>query len=750
MNKVGRTHLRTIGVIVAHLEGFYTTELMASMNRCANEMGVRLLMIRTGQNCPTTIPVAAELVDGWVIVQKSVKAEAIEAMLKAGKPVVSIAGDYLSDKVLAVRSDSRTGLGAAINQWVKDGRHNIAFIGWQGNVDVQARLEVFRECLRQHQLPVRPEYELILPHARLAEAVLTVQGSLAAGLGFNAVLAASDMLAMGAVQAVRNAGLRVPEDVAVIGYDNVPPCRSCSPPLASIDQGYESACLAALTSLCDQLDSGVLRGGDCLIPSRLIDRVSSGSGTTTIPDEDRDGHHADESLVTEIRMGMEAVKNMITTEPISRQARLMAMAPYLEWLCTAEWCEADGDGAPLRIVEAFNFVSPERTKQLPEKISVRQFPPLQTVWETAAVGNRLCIVVPTVHAQRVSVMLAIAPFETPLQVALLPSLMQYVDLLAITLERMALESEAQEREARYRNLSENLELRVQERTQSLEQSNAELARTLNTLNHATEELVRVEKMAALGSLVAGVSHELNTPIGIGVTVASTLQQHLEQLKRDIGSGGIRRSAMTQYLEGTGMGLDVLIRSLDSARSLVESFKQVAMDQASDQRRRFDLERTLQDVVLTLGPMYKSTPHLLHVELAPGIAMDSYPGPLGQVISNLVANALLHAFEGRDVGNMWLTTRVLGSDWVEILFRDDGVGIAREHRARVFDPFFTTKLGQGGSGLGLNIVYNLVTVALGGRIHLVSESGHGAAMVMQLPMSPPRALPKDRDGNATPN
>jgi signal transduction histidine kinase len=626
----------------------------------------------------------------------------------------------------------------------------MAFLGWHGNTDVEARLAVFRDCLVRHQLPIRPEYELMLPYARLADAALAVQAVLAAGLPLNAAIAASDMLAMGAVQAVRNAGLRVPQDVAVIGYDNVPPCRTFSPPLASIDQDYAGTCRAALTALCEQLETGVLRGGECLIPSRLIDRVSSGSGAVDVSEDDVHGHRADETLVTEIRMGMEAVKNMITTEAISVEARLKALAPYLEWLCTAEWREADGPEAPLRVVDAFNFFEPERVGQLPRQVPVRQFPPLQAMLEGAASGNRLCIVVPTVHPQRISVMLAIAPYETPLQMALLPSLMQYVDLLAITLERMALESEALEREARYRHLSEHLELRVQERTRSLEQSNTELARTLDALKHATDELVRAEKMAALGSLVAGVSHELNTPIGIGVTVVSTLQQHLAQLRRDVGSGGMRRSAMTQYLDGTGMGLDVLTRSLDSARNLVESFKQVAMDQSSDQRRRFDLERTLSEVVLTLGPMYKSTPHRLHVELAPGIAMDSYPGPLGQVITNLLANALLHAFAGRTPGTMWLTARVLDADWVEIIFRDDGVGIAREHRARVFDPFFTTKLGQGGSGLGLNIVYNLVTVVLGGKIHLASEMGQGSALVMQLPMSAPQAAPKDRYGDGAPN
>lgn len=729
MNTVDPIGRRTIGVIVAHLEGFYTTELMASMSRCANAMGLRLLMIRTGQNGPETIPVAADLVDAWIIVQTSVKAEAIEAMLADGKPVVSIAVDFLSDQVLAIRSDSRSGIGAAVDQWVQAGRRDIAFVGWQHNVDVQARLAVFRDCLALHQLPIRPEYELILPHARLADAVLAVQRSLTAGLPLNAVLAASDMLAMGAIQGVRNAGLHVPQDVAVIGYDNVPPCRTYSPPLASIDQDYESACRAALTALVEQLDSGVLRGGECLVPSRLIDRASSGSGIAAVSDEDAQGHRADETLVTEIRMGMEVVKNMITTEPISRQARLMALAPYLEWLCAAEWREADGLGAPLRIVEAFNFVEPGRIGQLPEHVSVRQFPPLPALLDDDPGGRRLCIVVPTVHAQRVSVLLAIAPFETTLQEALLPNLMQYVDLLAITLERLELESEAHEREARYRHLSEHLELRVQERTRSLEQSN--------------RELVRAEKMAALGSLVAGVSHELNTPIGIGVTVVSTLQQHLAQLKRDVGSGSMRRSAMNDYLDGTGMGLDVLTRSLDSAKNLVESFKQVAMDQSSDQRRRFDLQRMLGDVVLTLGPIYKPTPYVLQVELAAGIAMDSYPGPLGQVITNLLANALLHAFEGRAAGTMWLTTRALSRDWVEIIFRDDGVGVAREHRARVFDPFFTTKLGQGGSGLGLNIVYNLVTVVLGGKIHLDSESGQGFAMVMQLPVTAPQPVPRDR-------
>jgi PAS domain S-box-containing protein len=287
-----------------------------------------------------------------------------------------------------------------------------------------------------------------------------------------------------------------------------------------------------------------------------------------------------------------------------------------------------------------------------------------------------------------------------------------------------------------RELNAELEERVRVRTLKLEQANVELADALASLRNMQNELIRSEKMAALGSLVAGVAHELNTPIGNSVTVASTLLEQTEALLNDERAGTLRKSIFDRYLETAAAGTELLLRTLKRASELVSSFKQVAVDQSSDQRRQFDLQNVLQEVAVTLAPTYNKMRYKLVLDLAPGITLDSYPGPLGQVVTNFITNSLTHGFEGRDIGTMHLSTRRQDDDHVEITFRDDGVGIPLEHQKRVFDPFFTTKLGKGGSGLGMNIVYNLVTSVLGGKIELQSTPGVGTTLTVVLPLTAP--------------
>jgi PAS domain S-box-containing protein len=285
-------------------------------------------------------------------------------------------------------------------------------------------------------------------------------------------------------------------------------------------------------------------------------------------------------------------------------------------------------------------------------------------------------------------------------------------------------------------LNMRLEARVFERTARLASANAELAETLESLKLAQHELVRAEKLAALGSLVAGVAHELNTPIGNSVTVASTLQDKTQEFVRAVAAGRLKRSILDNYLEDARTASELLLRSLSQANDLVSSFKQVAVDQASAQRRRFDLRLVVEEVATTLAPMLKKTPFKLELELADNVVMDSYPGSIGQVITNLVANSLAHAFEGREAGAMRLKTWRRGLHGVEMVFTDDGVGIPEGDMKRIFDPFFTTKLGRGGSGLGLHIVYNLVTRVLGGRIQASSQPGSGTRFQISLPMKAP--------------
>ena len=288
-----------------------------------------------------------------------------------------------------------------------------------------------------------------------------------------------------------------------------------------------------------------------------------------------------------------------------------------------------------------------------------------------------------------------------------------------------------------REINATLEERVVERTEELQQANEELASTLNTLNMAQEELVRSEKLAALGSLVAGIAHELNTPIGNSLMVASTLADQTRALNKQYAGNGIKRSTLENYIGDAGKAGEILVRNLYRAANLVTSFKQVAMDQTSSQRRMFSLAETISEIMLTLSPTLKKTTFIVNQNIPADLLLDSYPGPLGQVLTNLLNNALLHAFDDRDNGSIQIEAQPSEEGWVELRIRDDGVGIPANNLNRIFDPFFTTKLGAGGSGLGLNITHNIVTGVLGGRIRVQSEVGVGTTFIISLPLVAPQ-------------
>lgn len=311
-----------------------------------------------------------------------------------------------------------------------------------------------------------------------------------------------------------------------------------------------------------------------------------------------------------------------------------------------------------------------------------------------------------------------------------PEKLQIFTLIDITRQR--------EIEQEVRDINQQLERRVQARTEKLEVANRELNTALASLTAMQSELVRSEKMAALGSLVAGIAHELNTPIGNCVTVGSTLQEQAQELTGHFQRGDLRRSMMQTFIENFLWGTDILMSSLTRASELIGSFKRVAVDQSSDQRREFDLQKTLQEVCLTLEPMFKSSAFELTTDVQAGVAMDSYPGALGQLITNFISNALQHGFEGRQRGHMHLYAAVSNPGQVTLLFTDDGVGMTDDTRKRVFDPFFTTKLGQGGSGLGMNIVYNIVHEVLGGSIDVQSQPGQGTQFTVVLPCTAPQS------------
>ena len=277
-----------------------------------------------------------------------------------------------------------------------------------------------------------------------------------------------------------------------------------------------------------------------------------------------------------------------------------------------------------------------------------------------------------------------------------------------------------------------LEDLVNVRTRQIADTNRELADSLGTLQRTQEELVRSEKLAALGSLVAGVAHELNTPIGNSLLAVSTLLDQTTAFAAAV-EAGVKRSALNTYLGDVNNGSQIVLRNLHRAVDLVSSFKQVAVDRATSQSREFQLDELVSEILLVLMPTFKKSGTRVTHTVPHGIVMTSYPGPFGQVLINLVNNGLIHAFEGKESGEIVITAETIGSDSVAIAVRDNGIGIAPENMGKIYDPFFTTKLGRGGSGLGLNIVYNIVYGLLGGRIDVKSAVGAGTSFILTLPL-----------------
>ncbi len=297
-----------------------------------------------------------------------------------------------------------------------------------------------------------------------------------------------------------------------------------------------------------------------------------------------------------------------------------------------------------------------------------------------------------------------------------------------------------EREDALQALNHALEGRVTKRTYDLEAANAELKDAMVTLQRTQNELVQGEKLASLGRMVAGVAHELNTPIGNALTIGSTLADHTRRMHRTMQAEQLKRSELADFLRDSAEACVVLERALRQAGHLIASFKQVAADQQSEQRRPFDLRTSLDEILAILRPGLRGTAIALESEVPAGIAMDSYPGLLAQVLSNLVTNAKVHAFDEPTAGQTGCRVVVQAQeqgDEVSLFICDNGRGIPEAIRSRIFDPFFTTRMGRGGTGLGLSIVHSIVTQGLGGSIRVDYTQAQGTCFVVTLPKCDPR-------------
>jgi len=288
-----------------------------------------------------------------------------------------------------------------------------------------------------------------------------------------------------------------------------------------------------------------------------------------------------------------------------------------------------------------------------------------------------------------------------------------------------------ESEDELRQLNEKLEERVAERTKNLEKAKGELEASLDELHKTQEELVLAEKLAALGGLVAGVAHEINTPLGVGVTASSFLDEKLKRMETKFETGNLKKSDLEGFIQTGRESCSTILSNLGRAAELIKSFKQVAADQSSEIPRQFNLKDYVDEVLVSLKPKYKRTGHVVENH-CPDVTLYSYPGAFMQIITNLLVNSLTHAYGDKDNGRIRIGGRVKDST-LTFTYDDNGCGIPPEEVDKVFEPFYTTKRGQGGTGLGLHIVFNTVTSTLGGTIRIESEVGRGTHFSIAMPM-----------------
>ncbi|MEW6983403.1 ATP-binding protein [Colwelliaceae bacterium 6471] len=303
-------------------------------------------------------------------------------------------------------------------------------------------------------------------------------------------------------------------------------------------------------------------------------------------------------------------------------------------------------------------------------------------------------------------------------------------LLSTSLQNIAMNELLEEQ-------NKNLENTVDLRTQELHKQNEALSSTLVELEQAQSQLIESEKMASLGNLVAGISHEVNTPIGVSVTAASHLHKETKTFGVKFNNGELTKSGFIEYMNLADETSEIILSNLERASTLIQSFKQIAVDQTSDTRSTFKLKEHLDMLIVSLRPTYKILPITINLT-GDEVEIECYPGLLNQVITNLIINSIKHGLENCTQGEISVSIEH-EEEQITVTVADNGVGISDDIKSKVFDPFFTTQRGSGGSGLGLNIVYNIVTQKLHGEIRIEDNIPSGVKFVVSLPKEfPPEA------------
>jgi DNA-binding LacI/PurR family transcriptional regulator/signal transduction histidine kinase len=703
-----------IGVITKYTEGYYHGALVKGIHQGTKIKNANLFVLNTfminqfysyEKKVESYYPLAINHIDGWIVLTEGADKDYINALISTGKPVVSI-GIYKYDcGCTVIKNDNIYGAKQAVEHLISHGHKKIGFIGWKDLDDMLDRFEGYKATLEQNGLSF--DHNLVY----WVESVIPKEGKKAVdfwiknGIEFSAVFAASDGLAAGVIDGLRNAGLLVPRDIAVIGYDNSAISKSHNPCFTSVDQNINELGLTAVETIIYQKNNKDT-GRTILIKPNLVKRKSCGCTydcdeymepiMENIDQKNSIIKYLEDNLFKNSDLGTK----LLTSSMDGIKKLFPEIVDNYSWECIGIWDEESEGSNNLKISSIYDLYKNYDNKA-DLTCCIESFPPAELMPDKNSLNpDDIIWIMPISSTTRNwGVMSYISPFNE-----VTAQLKYNVSAVLIMLLGIAMDRDI---------------------------AKTELEIALETLKQTQDQLVQSEKMAALGGLVAGVAHEINTPVGVSVTAASYLDEKNNEIVKLFESGKLKKVDMEKYINTMMETIKILLINLERASNLVKSFKQIAVDQSREEKRSFHIKDYIGEVLLSLNPKLKRTKHKIILNCEDNIKIYASPGGVSQIITNLVVNSLVHAFDDNDEGILTISITRENSEIV-IEYSDNGRGINEHDIKKIYDPFFTTKRGKGGTGLGLNIVYNIVTNEYKGSIKCKSIHGKGTSFIIRIP------------------
>ncbi|MBN2534332.1 MAG: substrate-binding domain-containing protein [Spirochaetales bacterium] len=633
-------------------------------------------------------------------------------------PIVSLSTKI--EGVPSIVADNRSGFSSLVAHLINTHMHRrFIFIRGQEHMnDATERLHGFLSKLEENNIPLRDQ--LILPgdftKVTGYEAIMKLNNQEI--LEFDAIIASNDEMAWGVQDALHEKGIKIPEDIALTGFDDQMISKYMNSPLSTVKQPVIEMGYRAIELIADLMTGKPVKSLE-LMETEVIIRDSCGCGLSPLYSDEREiGEYTNNYLSVEnefiqFRAISQRLVSITNIEELIRLFETELSRININF-CLFALYEGESlkkhENAQLRVIFAY-----EKNKGMIKSIGGLRYPAMNLLPDNLFPMNNN-------HSVPYSLIVEPVFFgNKPLGIIFIDQNKRKEIVYNIML-RMFINTALK---------AAFFVQEVQSKAYLVEEANNKLQKTLSELKMTQEQAIESEKMAALGNLVAGMAHEINTPIGISVTASSHLDKITEELSKQFSENNLKKSELKRYIEKAREASRMILSNMQRSHELISSFKQVAVDQSVEEKRIFNVKEYINEILISIQPQLKKTRHIIEVQCPPAITISGYPGTLYQILSNLIMNSIKHAFPGDRAGRITINAGYCGNN-LKLVFKDNGCGILKEHQQHIFEPFFTTKRTQGGTGLGLHLVYNLVKYKLKGNINFTSNPGKGTAFYIEFP------------------